>query len=205
MYHCTDFFGQQLLLQKRREIETSEGSSEFRKRSISTRRKIFWEVATAPSYPLKEADFTEDRKELSLISPHFKYLSRHKIISYEAKKADQPYSLYRLSPEHSESPPPSYRGNPSQTQSIYQLLVSNPTTWWTRKMITENFMEQDTGKKRSRESLAVQVSNTLSCLQRHGYAERQKFSRYTQSDITLTGQQRIVLVELLSLLDSFQN
>lgn len=188
-----------------REIELQPETIEYKKRSPIFRRKIFRKLVTA-ELPIREADLAETLSESPMkISQHLIALQRYNIITYEAKKTDQPYSFYKAFSNKPEHAPSSYRHDSILTQNVYQILLSDLEKRWTAKDIVDRIIQENPEKEDNRKDLIDRTSKVTFHLLRNGYLERGKFSGEVQSEITLTEEQKEPLVDLINILDAFQN
>lgn len=200
-----DFFGATNSSSK--QITTEKGV-EIKERAPNTRLKIFWQLLTQ-TLPLRDIDLARalGRETTTYISTHIQSLRDKKIITYDAIKKGESFSFYQLSPKPPQEFPPSYMENPSSTAFVYQALLQNKGQQWTRDTLADHYLNsrKKDEKPLSREALKVTISGILAHLERQGYVKREKFSSAYHSEISLTNTQRQIMLDLVTLLDKFQN
>lgn len=181
----------------------AEDGSETKKRAPITRFKIFWELATLDT-PIRLVDLIKQIGELqNAPGEHIDVLMKNGLISYEARESAKPVSFYKLSPDHPRDLPVKGR-HPTLETFIYQALLDNPDKEWTAGSMADLYLEK-TEKKIDIKNLMSMTSVVFSVLLEAGYAERGKFSKDKQSEINLTLEQRKTIVDLVTILDGFQN
>lgn len=205
-FSLQDFFASTLSASPSQEIEEME----YKKRAPGTRLKIFLEILTS-SPPIRTKDIANEVQmgyTSMAIGAHLFTLAENGIISYEAVKAGEPRIYYRLS----ETPPPSepepHNGMVSLTSFVYQLLKKDGNREWFAEAIAEQYRQylKTNNKSFPKEGgFRKRISAVLSHLAKNGYARRRKFSWRKSSEVTLTEEQRRVLLDLVTLLDRFQN
>lgn len=180
---------------------------EYKKRAPITRLKIFWELLTS-SLPIRTADIAKriGEKDPGL---HLSNLSENGSLSYEAVKPGEAHSYYRLSETPPSSEPEPYTRRRDLTNFVYRFLKEDGNREWSAEAIQERYQEYLTTNAKSllkKESLKDRISGVLSHLVKKGYARRRKFiGGEIYSEVTLTEEQRRVLLDLVTLLDRFQN
>jgi predicted ArsR family transcriptional regulator len=188
-----------------REIELRPETIAYKNRSPVLRRKIFRELVTS-ELPIREADLAQKIGENPFkISQHLISLQRYNVVTYDARKTDQPYTSYKASSNRPEHAPSSYRRDSALTQKVYQIFLSDLEKRWTAKDIVDRIIQEEPEKEENRKELIDRISKVAFRLQRNGYLERGKFSGEVQSEIKLTEVQRESLVDLVNTLDAFQN
>lgn len=177
---------------------TESESEENKKRSALTRIKIFWQLVTS-KLPINQAALEGELAEYAaLVAGHLKELSRKKVIQYKSTKQGQLYVRYGLSSGHPDTKPPPlyYQGLPLRVpvSLAYSIFVKDPEKIWSISEVAEQVHRNES-----------YVGRVLLHLQRNGYLTVQEFSKGFQSEINLTDEQREMLLEVLTVLDRFQN
>jgi len=188
-----------------REIELQPETIVYKNRSPVLRRKIFRELV-ASELPIREADLAQKIGEKpEKISQHLISLQRYNVVTYDARKTDEPYTFYKASANRPEHAPSSYRRDSILTQKVYQIFLSDLEKRWTAKDLVDRIIQEEPEREENRKDLVDRISKVTFHLQRNGYLERGKFSGDVQSEITLTEEQKEPLVDLVNTLDAFQN
>lgn len=186
-------------------LETKEGEGiEFRKRAPITILKILYEVVTSPNLPVRQVDIADRISEDHITAGrHIVHLSRRGLIQYQSTEANTPFSAYKITP----TPPgefPIFLNERSLTNAIFSILKEHPDSYLTIQEIYERLPQalEERGRKRR---LASRISSVLAFLRRNKYAEVKKFSADSQSEINLTDEQRLILTDLVEIIDRFQD
>lgn len=98
-----------------------------------------------------------------------------------------------------EEEPPIYRGRPTLTRQVYQILKDHPKQWVSRDEIRALIEKDKEGVHGT-----YHISDILAHLERSGFAELGQFKKEKRSDISLNDEQRKMLLELIEILDKFQ-
>lgn len=190
--------------------QTITEDMEYKKRAPITRLKIFWELLTS-QLPIREADLVEMIEEQSLINHHLRNLGDRGIILYETAKTGEPFAFYTISPNAPGKEPSPYSSYPSLTHFVYQALQEDSNKVWTSEALTDHYIKTQGlidafgSPTISVDSLKHNVSGTFTHLMRAGYAQRGQFSNRVRSEINLTPKQGLMLLDLVTILDKFQN
>lgn len=206
-FSLQDFFGYTMSSSQTQEI----GEIEYKKRAPSTRLKIFRQILTS-SLPIRSTDIANQTGDSEkIIGRHLSQLAERGIISYEAAEQGEKYVFYRLS-ETPPSEPEPYCRERDLINFAYQLLQKDNNREWSAAVIAEQYrqyrkMNSKPLRKEARlTGLTDRISNVLSHLVKKGYAQRRKFvGGKIESEVNLTEEQRRILLELVTLLDRFQN
>ncbi len=199
---------------KNREIETTVGVGDFKNRSPFTRLKIIWELATTDKpigiFKLEEAI---DNKYHSISSSHLRDLKARGLINFEyPERLDNNIIRYQLAVNAPTESPHKPR-RPALTKFIYELLSNDPNKTWTRDSLNVAY----TTKKKLENPDFVSnegnikvykghISSVLSYLENEGYLYRPEgFSTENRSFVWVDEGQRLLFIDLLTLIDQFQN
>lgn len=184
------------------EPKASEEGLAYRKRSPITRLRLFWELITS-SLPIRNTDLGVSLGEdLATISTHVDSLSEKGIISYDSIGANVPFVIYRLSKDHPQDTPAHYSKGPTLAKAIYQIMHDNPDREFTLESVVQEYLKPLVVE---RVSSNTEFYRVLTWLSKQGYVERKKFGHGKQSEINLTDDQRQMLLDLVTILDQFQN
>lgn len=198
-----------------RVVETEEDSGDYRKRAPETRVKIFWELATNPSPSLRLTDLLKGISEeseflllqaTSPIEDHLENLSDHGVIGYESSRQGNPFSFYRVKETLPEGEPITIGHNKSLTQETYDILKETPQTYFSLPDLAEILRQRypDKYKGKGMKTLTNRLSGILAGLAGQGFVEYGKFRWNIKSDITVSPEQREVIISLLEIIDRFQ-
>lgn len=191
-------FGQTSSPAKTQETIVEKEAIEFKKRAPIARFKIFWELLTS-SLPTQEKDLANALgAERRYVSNHIQELARFGIINLKSSEADKASSFYHLSEERPDEKPQAYH-QLILTQQIYQFFLNNPGISGSPDELGKKFMAEI-----NRSVSLGTFSGILSHLAKQGYLKHEGFTRYIQSEIDLTEEQKIMLCELLEIIDNFQ-
>lgn len=206
-FSLQDFFGRTHSSSQSQEIDETE----YKKRAPITRLKIFWEILTS-SPLIQTRDIVKQIGYASTaenIGKHLFNLSRNGLLSYEAVTKGEAHVFYRLSETPPFSEPEPYDRDRKLTNFAYQLLKEDGNREWSAEVIKERYqqyLETQVKSLLNEKNLMGRISSILSHLVKKGYARRRKFiGGQKGSEVTLTEEQRKVLLELVTLLDRFQN
>lgn len=156
--------------------------------------------------PIREIDLAESIGEKrDHIRNHLHQLARQNIITYESVKRDQPYTIYTASSRPPDNSPPRFARYTFLTQEVHQLFSDNPAKSLTAPEIADFFISKKRYEEKYRASLIQSIGHILVHLRQHGYLEPPKISSKNKSLITLTEQQRIILTDLVNILNGFKN
>lgn len=205
-FSLQDFFGSTNSSSQLQEI----GGVEYKERAPIRRLEISRRLLTS-NLPMRTTDIANQigvGREAG-IGDHLFQLAERGFISYEAVKQGEAHVFYRLSeaPPSSESQP--WRGREVLTNFVYQLLKEDGNREWSAEAIVEQCQQYRRANDNllfGEKALKDRISTILSHLTKNGYARRRKFiGGKIQSEINLTREQREMLLDLVSLLDRFQN
>lgn len=188
-------------------VQTEEGDDiEFRKRAPSTTLRMFYELLTS-ELPIREKDLGAGMGEdfATVLLGHLVRLSKLGLIQYDAIKKNRHFSSYRLSAVIPEGELPAYRDQPTLTKLVFDILRNNPDQYLAIQDVYDLLSKGQKERLKNREVIRSQISNTLSFLAKHKYADREKFYHDRQSEINITDEQKAVLTELLEIMFRFQN
>ena len=201
-------FGSTISTSKSKTIASESESIDYKKRSPGIRLKIFKQVLEE-SLPIREVDLVGKLGERSsLIGHQLRELGENGIITYESSKYGQPYAQYKLLSKELTSTPPVYREYTHATQSVYEILKSNLDRTWTLDDIVDAYIQsnvEDSNKRQmSRKNLRVLFSGILSHLNKNGYTTVEKFHGTRQSVVALSEAQKIMLSDLVRIIDGIK-
>lgn len=194
-----------------KEIEVGKETVEFKKRAPITRLKIFRQILASPFLPIRQADLINTiGGTRSSIEEHLINLDRFGIIDYQSTNADESFAFYRLAEEKPDKEPEPYRlGHgpyPTLTGQVYNLFISDPNLKASPAEVYQQLIKiYPAYKERKQPSMKRTINSILSHLQKQGYLKREGFRQYIQSEISLTEDQRIMLSDLLQIMDRFQS
>lgn len=191
---------------KEKIMQTEKEETDFKKRSPSTTLKIFYELLTSSSLPIREADLGKrigEKNSFNLTS-HLIRLSKLGLIEYKAIEVNKPFSSYKLSPNIPEGKLPIDSKRPTLTLLILNILKEHPNKFFTIREVY-NFLPQEQKGSSKKKNLLGRISNVLSFLRKHDYANIEKFHLGKQSEINVKEEARIVLTEFLEIMYGFQN
>lgn len=193
-----------------KEIKVGEETVEFKKRAPITRFKIFWGLLTS-SLPIRVVDLANAIGETKeIIQDHLINLARFGVVYYKAIRSEQPYSFYQLADERpSQEPQPYRRGSsraPTLTRRIYNLFTANPNLRASQAEVYQRLIEiYSSYQERKQSGMRTTINSILSSLEQQGFVRHEGFRQGIKSEINLTEDQRIMLYELLEILDKFQS
>ena len=185
--------------------QDSEGTS-FKKRGTTARIKLFWEILTS-DLPIRVADLTEGTKvDNASVGKHLFNLSENGVISYESVKLDEPRAFYSVSGTAPPNKPEPASRLITFTEFVWQLMKSAPDKKWTIEKMTEEYKKglEGTGSTIKDSSVKNAIARVMSHLIRTGYLKTEKFNSKKQSEVSINHAQRIMILDLISLIDSFQ-
>lgn len=200
------WFGSTMSTSKGEMIETVEGEEvEFKKRASILRFKIFYELVTTPNLPIRLVDLAERVKESGdRLSDYLVELARQGLIQYQVRETNKPTTYYRFSNQPPEGNPPIYQHSTALALAVFSILKEYSDEYLTREDIF-NFLPDKRKEGKVRRGLLRDISGSLSYLAKYGYADIKQFKWNLQSAINLSDDQRIVLTELVEIVDRFQN
>lgn len=182
--------------------KSNEGDSERKKRSPLIRHKIFFELSTAYNFPVRTVELANSIGEYSTtVGNHLLKIGASGIIDYESVDPHNPFSVYSFTETQPALSPSPYGSKNKLTQWVYQTLSNNPTKKFRIKELEFLYQDQHSGKI----GQGILITNVLAHLRRNGYVNIEKFANRELSEINLSHEQREIIVELVQILDSFQN
>ncbi len=186
-------------------IEAVTGEdSEFKKRAPITTLKILFELLTTPDPSMRVVDLQNRINEpLQTISGHLVRLDRADLIQYRSIEANKPFSAYKLAPHQPTNELPTYHTLKSLIRAVFSVCQQYPNSYLTIEDIN-NLLSQDTKKRWSEGSRKIFIPSILAFLKRKKYVEVKQFYGGLHSEITVRDDQRLVLTELLEIIDRFQ-
>ena len=201
-------FGSTISTSKSKTIVSESGSIDYKKRSPGIRLKIFRQLLQE-ALPVREIDIVGKVGEsASLIGQQLRTLGKNNVINYESSKYDQSHSQYKFSSEESNTTPPPYRGYTHTTQTVYEILSGSPDRLWTLDEMANVYIQRnptDTAKKQiSIRNLKLLLSGILSDLNKNGYITVGKFHGTRQSVVALSEAQKIMLSDLVRIIDGIK-
>lgn len=199
-------FGSTASTSKSKTIQTKEdGDIEFKKRSPSTTLRIIYGLLNSPDLPLRVADLAEGIASMLPRSSHVIRLSELGLIQYNTIEVNEPYSGYKLTTAIPKGELPIYKEYRKLTKEVFHVLKNHPDQYLTGEDIYNLLPKEQKEKWKSKKTLSGVISVILSFLAGHKYADVKKFKYMKKSEINVTDEQRIVLAELLEIMDRFQN
>lgn len=175
---------------------------EHKKRSPLTRYKIYYELATTASFPIQTGRLAEQVGEKSkIIGSHLKKINEKGIIDYESVEPGKLFSLYSFRPDHPAQDPIPFGKRVKLTQWTYNTLQENPDRRFRIKELEELYAQHNDGNL----GVGILIKNVLAHLSKEGYANAEKFSYLKQSEINISPEKMQMLIDLVALLDAFQN
>lgn len=201
-FSLQDFFGNTATSS----TANDDSDVDFKKRAPITRLKLYWELVTT-TLPARSKDIADATGESErIVGKHLSALSDKGIVNYESVKQGGSRISYTLAGNQPDSDPIPYKHNRTVTENIVAILRNSPNTQWTHEEMRMELADQLLmNGKTVPESLGRTAEEVLSYLANSGYAQRGIFSVSKQSDVSLGDHQRIMIHELISLLDKFQN
>jgi len=134
-YSLTDFFSVTTSSSIDREMDRAS----FKKRSPTTRIKLFWEILTL-DLPVREIDLAKRLKEdPANVGNHLFNLSDAGIISYDVITRGKPRTFYLFSGTDSETEPTPVYGYKPLTSFVWQVFKNNPDKEWTIELLIEEY------------------------------------------------------------------
>ena len=187
---------------------TSPGLPEEKKRAPATRLKILRELVKAKGLFFRAADIVkaiglDSRASSRGAVEQIVQLQRKGIINYTSREASRPFAIYYLNQQHPPVLPQVDGRQPLFTQRICEFVEKHADKKLTRGKWTELFI-QENPEYYGQRSLVGSVNRALSFLANNGYFLIEKFKGKVQSEVSLTEEQRRVIVELLAILDGFK-
>lgn len=177
-----------------------------KKRAQETRYKIFWEIATNPSNRIRLKDIADAINEESVFtSRHIESLSRNGIISYETTDKGKSYSYFRLKGSVVSDEIKQYRHEKILSDNIYSLLTQE---YLSVEEIADSLVKQypePEYENLNKKYISGRVARVLSYFEKQGYVERKKFGHGFHSEITLSDEQKKIIVDFVNLIDKFKN
>lgn len=205
-FSLSQVFGSTSSPSQLKDIQTPEGKTNFKKRAPILRLKIFRELVRA-ELPIRELDLAYAVGENpATIGQHLARLADLHIIFYESTKRDQPYAFYKLSQERPNERPKQYSTLPSLTEKVYNFFVNlGPSRGVSPEDIADSLIyENPEMVELDKKALQSNIVGICSYLSRQKYLEQGKFKEGLQSEITLSDIQRAALLELVTLINRFQ-
>lgn len=184
--------------------QTREGENiEFRKRAPITTLKILYELLTSQTLPIKDADL-KDKIGSAGINGHLSRLSRLGLIQHDTREANGSFSRYKLRSVIPEGELPIYANQRVLTEQVLSIVKNNPGQYFTTEDIL-GLLPQEQKEKWGEENARRKISSVLSFLAKRNYLDAEKFNRLRQTETTITDKQKLVLTELLGIIDKVQN
>ncbi len=137
------------------------------------------------------AAYPETNYTTTIVSRTLDALRQAGIITYESRiEKDKAFSFYKLADNPPEEPPPSFRRRHAYTQRVYTRLTDTAIS-------IRDLASSIPG------STQDIISQVLAHLTRLGYAEHEGFQTDIQSAITLDNEQRVVLSDIVGIVEKF--
>lgn len=187
-------------------IKDKETTEEITRSPIN-RWKIFLELVTSNLTQMSQADLEKGTLiPQGILIDHLIELSRKKIINYEYVDKGKPYTYYILAPDHPDIAPVSYLRYTIPTQRFFKILSENPGKKLTTEEIINVYIDRyDPEKTLQDKTLEAYATRILNHLNNLGYAQKGEFGVAAHSAITITPEKQAMLLDLLTLLDRFQD
>lgn len=180
-------------------------NTDQRNRAPILRFKIFWELVSQPGLITETSVSRQVQKPPSIVRPHLVDLAEKGVIAYSSQDISKPFSLYSLYPLHPDADPTVFQRKKSSSQVVYDALRANPEKKWTSAELVEYCLSvEDPDGKLNKKSYATRVRGILGHLIKGGYVDMQN-STNERSSVNLSDDQRAMLIELVTMIDSFQN
>jgi hypothetical protein len=182
-----------------------------KKRSPETRYRIFWEIATSPSNKIRLTDIVnETSEERSLIGAHLRSINKNNVVTYNYIDKGRQISFYKRAEKVPDKDPEPYQRRNTLSTRVWDLLshpTENKTSEYlsTEEIINSLINRYPEYEDLQRESFSRNTSSILSTLEKQGYAQREKFSHFSRSELTLTEGQREAVVSLVTVIDKFMS
>lgn len=202
-----DVFGSTSTSGQSEEITVGEETMEFKKRAPFTRLKIFWELLTSPSLPIRETDLaTQIGTSEGLLQGHLESLDRSGVIDYRAIGMDKPYAYYKLS-ENRPDIKPQYKEDPTLAARIYSLFTTGSDLEASAEDTYQKLIEAypEYRDSSNRDMMVIRIRGILPELESKKYLTNSGFRRDIKSEISLSEEQKIMLYELLEVIDRFRS
>lgn len=184
-----------------------EDLEEEQSRAPINRWKIYQELATTNLRTIRQIDLAnETGLGQSLLEQHLRELSRKKIIDYKDIELGDPVSYYSLKPNHPVTLPEHWRSYPTFTQRIYEILVDKNDRQLTLKEVFEIYKGAfDPEGKLNPKTTMARMSGVLNHLQSLDYLQKGRFGYESRTEVTISSEKQEMLLDLVSLLDRFQD
>ncbi|MDO8741631.1 MAG: hypothetical protein Q7J11_00620, partial [Candidatus Roizmanbacteria bacterium] len=171
---------------------------QYRERAPLRKFRIFYELITTGEV-LRVTDLSQRvGSDTVSIGRDLVEMARDGLLSFDQAADEGPVSLYRIKQDKLNISPPQFSNYRTLTHSVWDLLVTDPNRYWSLREI--------------REALHLATSSSYSAIpavlahfRREGFVGVQKFHDTSRSEAKLTPDQRAVLVQLVTIIDAFQN
>ena len=182
---------------------TEDGVS--KKRAPSTNIKLFWELATT-KLPTTASRLMEaiGEPDISLVTIHLEGLSEKGIVIYNAAPYGAPQVFYQIKEGHPQEKPSQYQYQRSLSAFVYAVILTDPQKKWTGEEISTLYMKKEGKSDISFAGVKTRVLNILKFLSSEGYLQSFEFAE-DKSKVSISDQQRVMLLDLVSILDRFQS
>lgn len=193
---------------KSKKIEASTGTADFTNRSPLRRLQIIWELATN-NKPLKDTRLGEVTGiPVSTLADHLGALKDSGLVHFD-HATNEAFARYQLAESAPMEPPRPEYGQPTATKFLYELLRDNPNKAWSlgdlnNAYVAKRKIEDPEFGQKSIRGVAHNIVGNLSYLEDKGYIYRSGFRSEEQSSAWVDEGQRLVLIELLTLIYQFQ-
>ncbi len=188
-------------------VQNTQEGIEFKKRSPTNAVKVLYEIVTSPHLPIRETDIARETGITEkYIQVYLERLAESGLIQYKQKKANESYSLYKLSPNTpKEEQPPPFKSQKTLTNLIFNIFKENPDRRLTSANIYNLLPPEIKEKWKKQEWTTHSISSILAYLARNKYLDIENFHYGKVSEIDITDDQRTILTELIEIIDKFQN
>ncbi len=132
-------------------------------------------------------------------------LSEIGLIQYESIKRNIPFAFYKLSNFIPEGDLPVWKHQKTLSELVFSVIIKNPSRHFTREDVYNLFPQEQRDKYKDKNRILITISSILSHLEKNKYLQREKFDSRKQSEIDITEDQRMILSELLEIIDKLQN
>ncbi len=184
--------------------------TEYRKRAVSARLKLFWELTTA-DLPLRVANLGDETGEDRVqLAQHLANLGRYGVLQYNAVKYGQHFTGYKVTEQGVGFMKSDVRTDiPNIGPVLAEIFVGNKERWLTRGDVSEEamktaFKKHVDNKTDRKVQIERQMGGIVQRWVNKGYLVVGGFHDDLRSTVNLTTQQRNDLIELLEILDKFQ-
>lgn len=190
------------------QVESSIGTVDYKFRTPTLRLQIFWELVTTDQpVTWKVLHDRLDIGDYGQLSNHINELARDNIIGFQSRGSDKSYKMYSLFRDHPVEQPSPTLGTSGKmkglTRQVYEI-TQNLDGWFSTDQVIRAYFEKFP-EKVAKSSLPKEIYRVMRHLEKSYYLAAGRFSKEFASEISLSESQRSTLVELLTIIDGFQN